>query len=333
VEVVAGLVPVTEATDVAEARRRASDAGRTIGMDAVTLGRLAIIASELATNQLKHAGGGEFFFGPAGTSASPGVQMLAMDRGPGIPDMAASLVDGFSTAGTSGTGLGAVRRNADTFGIDTSVKGTVVAAAVFATRPVAPLPAAGVCVPMRGERESGDAWAAWSAGDLTSVFVVDGLGHGSEAARAAAAAVDTFLRHAERSAADVIALVHAALRTTRGAAVALAELDQRSATLRYCAVGNIAAIVSRLDGSEQHLVTLPGIAGHVSRRVQTFTYAWPRGSILVMHSDGVGTHWSPAQYAGSLHQDPAALAGAIYRDHRRGTDDATVVVARHGQRA
>jgi len=333
VEVAAGLVPVTEATDVAEARRRASDAGRAIGMDAVTLGRLAIVASELATNQLKHAGGGEFFFGPAGTSASPGVQLLAMDRGPGIPDMAASLVDGFSTAGTSGTGLGAVRRNADTFGIDTSVKGTVVAAAVFATRPVAPLPAAGVCVPMRGERVSGDAWAAWSAGDLTSIFVVDGLGHGAEAARAATAAIDTFLRHAERSAADVIGLVHAALRTTRGAAVALAELDQRSATLRYCAVGNIAAVVSRLDGSEQHLVTLPGIAGHVSRRVQTFTYTWPRGSILVMHSDGVGTHWSPAQYAGSLHQDPAALAGAIYRDHRRGTDDATVVVARHGQRA
>jgi len=124
--------------------------------------------------------------------------------------------------------------------------------------------------------------------------------------------------------------VHAALKPTRGAAVALAELDERAGKLRYCAIGNISALVARPDGHEQRLVSLPGIAGHVARRVQTFTYDWLPGSLLVMHSDGIGTHWSLAKYDGLLGHRPDVIAGVLYRDHRRAADDATAVVTRYG---
>ena len=285
----------------------------------------------MATNLLQHAGVGEVFVGPL--ELTRGVQIIAMDRGHGIANVGQSLVDGFSTAGSAGTGLGAIKRSADFFDIYTSSTGTVIAASVLAARAEQAPAVGGVCVPARGERECGDAWAVWSAGGLTSVFVVDGLGHGREAAHAAAVAVATFRRHAERPAADVMTLVHAALKPTRGAAVALAELDERSGSLRYCAVGNISAAVFRPNGEEQHLITLPGIVGHVTRRVQTYSYAWPRGSLLVMHSDGVGTHWTLSKYAGLSQRQPGVVAGVIYRDHRRGTDDGTTVVTRHGEAA
>jgi len=333
---VAALVSVVEPTHVAEARRRAAEIARILELDDVTGGRVAIAVTEAATNLLKHAGGGQIFLGVAGSNERRGVQVIAMDRGGGMPSVAESLIDGFSTAGSAGTGLGAIKRSSDSFDIYSSAAGTVVAASIY-PRPVSPatppVPIGAVCVAAPGEIECGDAWAVWTAGDLTSVIVVDGLGHGHEAAIAAAVAVDMFQRHAERSAAHVIALVHDALKKTRGAAVAVAELDHRNARLNYCAVGNISSVVVRPDGDEQHLVTLPGIAGHAMRRVQTFSYAWPRGSLLVMHSDGVGTRWSLGRYAGLLRHRPDVVAGVLYRDHRRGVDDATAVVTRHGEAA
>lgn len=331
-DLIGGLVAVTETTHVAEARRRAADVSRGVGLDDVASGRVALVVTEVATNLLKHGSGGEIFVGPS-TGVPDGVQVIGMDRGRGITDVPQSLVDGFSTAGSSGTGLGAIKRSADSFDLYSSLTGTVVAARVHADRNGASLPVGGVSVPLKGERECGDAWAVWSAGGLTSIFVVDGLGHGHDAAVAADLAVSTFRRHAERAAPEVIALVHAALKPTRGAAVALAELDERAGTLRYCAVGNIGAVVARPGGEEQHLITIPGIAGHVMRRVQTFSYAWPRGSLLVMHSDGLGTHWSLSKYAGLFHHHPDVVAGVLYRDHRRRTDDATAVVTRHGEAA
>ena len=95
------------------------------------------------------------------------------------------------------------------------------------------------------------------------MFVSDGLGHGHDAAIASAAAVSAFLRNAERSAEDVIAAVHDALRSTRGAAVAIAEMDSRRGVVHYCGLGNISGVVVKPDGTEQHLVSLAGIAGHV----------------------------------------------------------------------
>lgn len=334
-EVAAALVPVAAPTDVAEARRRTDEVCRVLAFDAATAGRAALVATEAATNLLKHAGRGEVFVGPAGPLSGRGLQIIAIDRGAGIPDLERSLRDGYSTAGTSGTGLGAIRRAADTFDVYSDKSGTVLAATVhpeelrrFRTR----LSFGGLSVPAPGERVCGDAWAAWEAGELISVFVCDGLGHGPEAAAAAAIAVGAFHRHAERSATAVIGAVHDALKSTRGAALAIAELDGRHGTLRYCGLGNISAVVIRPDGREQHLVSLAGIAGHIMRRLQAFTYEWPRGSTLVMHTDGVGTHWSLGKYGGLARRRPDAIAGVLYRDHRRGRDDTTAVAACNGER-
>jgi anti-sigma regulatory factor (Ser/Thr protein kinase) len=328
-EIESALVTISEPTDVSQARRCAAEITGALGFDDVSRGRVAIAVTEAATNLIKHAGGGELFLGVTGTGSARGVQIVAMDRGAGIRNLPDSLRDGFSTAGTPGTGLGAIRRSSSTFDIYSGATGTVVGASIF------PHDAAGqrvgaVLGAAPGETECGDAWAAWSAGELTSIFLCDGLGHGTEAARAARTAVDAFRRYAERSATDVIQAVHDASKATRGGAVAIAELDQRTGMLRYCGLGNISATLIDAAGSETRLVSLAGIAGHVMRRLQQFTYTWARGSILVMHSDGIGTHWSLRKYPGLVARRPDVIAGVLYRDCRRGRDDAAVVVTVNG---
>ena len=331
-ELTAALVEVTEQTDVAEARRRAAEIASHLRFDETTRGRVAIAVTEAATNLLKHARGGHLFVGIA-CGPSRGLQIVAMDRGSGIRNVPASLRDGTSSAGTAGNGLGAIQRSSNSFDLYTAVgEGTVVAATIFPDSARAPL-VGGVSIPAPGERHCGDDWASWSAGELTSVFIADGLGHGAEAATASRAAIAAFARHAELSAEQVLGLVHDALKSTRGAAVAIAELDRRRHVIRYCGLGNIGAVIVKPDGSEQHLVSLSGIAGHVARRLQLFTHPWLAGSLLVMHSDGIGTHWSISKYPGLAMRRPDVIAGVIARDHRRGRDDATVVVAQQREGA
>jgi anti-sigma regulatory factor (Ser/Thr protein kinase) len=331
-EVASALVVIQEQTDVAEARRRAADYAARLGFDEVTIGRVSIAVTEAATNLLKHAGGGEIVVGPAPGRARKGVQVLALDRGRGIANVPASLRDGFSTSGTPGTGLGAISRVASTFDLHTQPgRGTVIAATIYPQGEM-PLSIGALSVAMPGERDCGDGWAVWTAGELTSVFMCDGLGHGAHAAAATAQALDTFERHAERSAAEVMTYAHQALRSTRGAAIAIAELDHRQRSLRFCGIGNISAAIVKPAGGSQHLVSLAGIAGHTIRRVQPFSYEWVPGSVLVMHSDGINAHWTVAD-DGLAARRADVIAGVLFRDHRRQRDDASVLVATNGDPA
>jgi anti-sigma regulatory factor (Ser/Thr protein kinase) len=331
VEVTSGFaVTVTDPSQVSEARRRGAEAASALQLDEITAGRAAIVITEAATNLLKHGGGGEVFVGPAGGGSTRGLQVIALDKGRGIANVTASLQDGISTTGTAGTGLGAIVRASTSFDVYTAPgAGTVIAATVYANGS-APLAPAGVSVPMPGETRCGDGWASWSAGELVSIFLCDGLGHGPEAAHATDLATEAFRQHAELPTREIIEYVFAALKPSRGAAVAVAELDRREGRARFCGLGNIAGAIVRSDGTSHSLVSHPGIAGHTMRRLQEFTYEWPAGSLIVLHSDGLTTHWSLERYAGLHSRHPDVIAGVLYRDFRRLRDDATVVVARNG---
>lgn len=324
------VVQVTEPTHVAEAQRRAMEIGRVIGFDETADRRLALVVNEAATYLIEHAGRGEILVGPAGGGLFRGVQVLALDRSGLVGEVAASLGNGDSAA-TPETGLEAIVRSATSFDIYVQpAKGTVLAATVYSNDEPAP-PAAGVCVASPAETHCGDGWAIWSAGDLTSIFLSDGLGRGREAADATSLAVEAFRQHADSSAADVIHHVYLALRSTRGAAVAMARLDRRDGRVHFCGLGNIAAVILRPGGPDQHLISHNGIAGHTMRRLMEYTYLWPPGSLIVLHSAGIGSHWSLGKYAGLSERRPDVIAGVLYRDFRRDGEDATVVVVRRDE--
>ncbi|MGC1303337.1 MAG: ATP-binding protein, partial [Caulobacteraceae bacterium] len=108
-------IPVQETSRVAEVRRRAGVLGAGMGFSETDAGRVSLVASELATNLVRHAGHGEMLLDALEDAAGPYVQLIALDRAAGIADLNRALEDGYSTAGTAGTGLGAVGRTASRF--------------------------------------------------------------------------------------------------------------------------------------------------------------------------------------------------------------------------
>jgi hypothetical protein len=154
---------------------------------------------------------------------------------------------------------------------------------------------------------------------------VDGLGHGLAAADASVAALRAFSAVAERGPGDILHEIHGALRGTRGAAVSIAEIDRRLGVVRFAGVGNVAASIVTAE-TVRHLVSHHGIAGHQLRRVQEFQYPWPAEALLVLHSDGLQSRWTLERYPALAQRHPAVVAGVLYRDFARGTDDTTVVV-------
>jgi anti-sigma regulatory factor (Ser/Thr protein kinase) len=325
------VLAVANATDAAEARRLTERLAADAGFDEEDRGRAAIVVTEAATNLVKHAGGGHLLLSAVRRAGVGGLEVLALDRGPGIANVAASLADGYSTAGSPGTGLGAIRRNAASFDVHSSRPGgTAVFARLWprkAELPSFPMDVAGVNIPKPGEEVAGDAWDASLTPRGLRVMVVDGLGHGPFAREAAQQALSVFRSTLSDPPVQVLTACHAALRATRGAAVALAEVDVGTREIRFAGVGNVAAVV-RGASESQHLVSVNGTVGLGTFRTREFRYPWPEDGTLVLATDGLQTRWSFDDHPGLIARDPAVIAAVLYREYARGRDDATVVVAR-----
>lgn len=330
--VVTRLLPVHDASQVGEARRATAAVAQEADLDEELIGRLSIVATEMATNLARHAREGALLVRCLSSDRGIGMEVIAVDRGPGIADVGRALEDGYSTGGTSGSGLGAIRRQADEFDLYSHPgAGTALVARLWArgasVRPVAPAALAEgvVCLPHPGERACGDGWCVTRHNGRTSVLVVDGLGHGPSAAEASEIAIGIF-RERRDEPVGMIEALHVALRGTRGAALAVVEVDATAGWLRFAGVGNI---TSSLLSPTEKMSSMPshsGIVGHQMRKVQEFTYRWTPTSTLLMHSDGLATRWRMEQYPGLLGRDPSVVAAILQRDHTRGRDDVTVLV-------
>ena len=325
---------VPDASHVGAVRRSALVLAERAGLDATACGTVALLVSEAATNLAKHAGGGEVLLRMLDATEGGGVEMLALDKGPGIRDLPGAQRDGYSTAGTAGHGLGAIGRLATTFDIYSRPgSGTAVLARVH------PADAGAgrrtelgvVCLPMPGEQVSGDDWGiATQRSGGALVMVADGLGHGPLAADASRAAVLTLLEpDGSRTALEVLKAAHGRMRSTRGAAIGILEVGAAAGTVRYAGVGNIAGHILGPAGT-QSMVSHNGIVGHEMRKTQAFDYKAPAGALVVLHSDGLTSHWRLDSYPGLALHHPALIAGVLYRDFTRGRDDVTVLALRLG---
>jgi anti-sigma regulatory factor (Ser/Thr protein kinase)/serine/threonine protein phosphatase PrpC len=324
------VIPLSDPSRVGEARRTAAQLAAHIGFDETGQGKAALVASELASNLIKHARHGEMILQSMCRGNRVGLEIISLDKGPGIANLGQALRDGHSTAGTSGAGLGALQRLSDEFDVySTAETGTTLVSRLWRELPSCePVEYSTISRPYPGEVVCGDSWTVLTSGSRTTVMVVDGLGHGMLAAQAAQTAVQVVQRDSDRAPLDALHATHAALRSTRGAALALARIDQERQTLVFAGVGNIVGCI--LGGTERrNLVSYNGTVGHEMRKVQEFQHPWTPRSKLLLHSDGLSTSWNLDQYPGLLHRHPTLLAGVLYRDHQRGRDDATIVVVQN----
>ncbi|MET0153878.1 MAG: ATP-binding SpoIIE family protein phosphatase [Candidatus Binatia bacterium] len=321
-------VAVVDRTQIAEARRKASELARGIGLDEKATGRVAIVVTESATNLVNHAGGGQILLQAILHDGRHWVDVLALDRGPGIANVGEALRDGFSTKGSPGTGLGAIVRQSDLFDIHSAAGvGTAMFARVSDGTDGQDVAVGGVCVPKKGQDVCGDGWAVAHESGRVRVLLSDGLGHGPPAAEASARAREAFLAHPRLDPVALVGMMHDALRPTRGAAVAVTDIDRGRGIVRFAGVGNVAGAI--LAGAEcRRMVSVHGTLGHDLRRTQQFEYPWPNGALLVMHSDGLGSTWNLDRYRGLESRASSLIAAILYRDFHRGRDDTTVVVMR-----
>jgi len=316
------VVPIQDSSQVALARRTANDLARAIGLDEQRVSAVNVVTVELANNILQHARGGQLLFQYMQTTGA--LDIFAVDHGNGMPNVERCLEDGYSTASTPGLGLGAVRRFAVRFGAYSTPKRTTVVTARMAERKAEPEFSV-ICTAMHGETLSGDGWSV--SEDGRTFCVVDGLGHGILAADAAKLAIQIFQKHPGASPGVILEKMHSALKSTRGAAGAVAQVNPRTRTLEFAGIGNISCVVLN-DGKSQNLVSHNGTLGHQLRRVQQFSYAYQPRNLLLMHSDGLTTQSKLGIPPSLLSQSPNVIVPFLYAEQLRGRDDATLLVTR-----
>jgi serine phosphatase RsbU (regulator of sigma subunit) len=181
--------------------------------------------------------------------------------------------------------------------------------------------------PYPGEVCNGDAWQVdWHEGRCR-LAIIDGLGHGEPAANAANSALRALEAQPELSPEASLRVCHAALRSTRGAAVSVALIDPVLRQLTYCGVGNTEAGLL-IGGRWEHLVAYRGIVGAIFPKLRSFSHALERDWMLIMYTDGIRSGFRHEALANALVHKPQTLADAILRGWARETDDATVLVAR-----
>ena len=329
---------IDESSKTAEARRYARGLAEKMGLSETVAEQVGIVVTEACTNFLKHAGRGEIILHASFEGLDPveGLDLLALDQGPGMRNLEQSLQDGFSTGSSSGHGLGAIVRLSQASDFYTvPEKGTGILARWWSLPPKPSTPAhpgtlriSAVNLPKPGQEVSGDAWGAVYHNDSVVILLADGLGHGMEANIASSEAVRILRLYPDLPPAALLERIHLALRGTRGAAVAVARIDLNQATLKYAGVGNIAGRIYSGSSPRHGLASVNGTAGHQVYKLQEFSYPWPADGLLQLHSDGLVSSTGLETYPGLSQRDPALIAGVLYRDFGRGRDDSTVVVAK-----
>ena len=329
-------IEIADESQVGEARRYVFELAKSLGCDETFCGQVSIITTELARNIVRHAGRGEFITSVIKRADSNEFQFLALDQGAGMRSVVECMRDGFSTAGTAGTGLGSIQRLSSTFEIHSQAqKGTAVLACLSSAQksnshstPHAAFQVGGVSVALEGEDLCGDAWTFEETAEGIRVLVCDGLGHGPLAAEASRECLNVFHKRVKSSLVEIIEFAHLAATKTRGAAASLAEIIPATKKVNSVAIGNVSMRL-QYPSSSKNLPCLNGTLGASIYKIQPFYNTWEDDTLLIMHSDGLSTQWNLEDYPGLVRRHPTLIAGVLYRDFRRHRDDATVVVVRH----
>ena len=165
--------------------------------------------------------------------------------------------------------------------------------------------------------------APWPGGVLAAV--IDGLGHGPEAAAATGAAEAVLRRRPGDAVTDLMALCHAALHRTRGAVISLASFD--AATVTWLGVGDVAGLLLRAEPrglpAREALLPRGGVVGYRLPPLRAATFPVHRNDVLVLATDGIRTDFSQGLGPDRPIEE---IAAGILRDHGRANDDALVLV-------
>ena len=187
-------------------------------------------------------------------------------------------------------------------------------------------------LPLPGQTESGDLCLIKRVGKCTLLGVVDGLGHGQEAASAAHAAIGALDRYSKEPLIDLVRRCRDALVGLRGVVLGLAYLDPQAATMAWLGIGNIGGVLLRADlGNRPSRITMVPNAGFIGGEpahptVRSVPLAL--GDTIILYSDGIRDGFAETLV---LSKTPQEIADFVIARHVKGNDDALVLVARYAR--
>jgi anti-sigma regulatory factor (Ser/Thr protein kinase) len=315
---------VEDASAVAACRNAVLAMAGRLQFPASRADQLALAVTEAASNLYKHAHQGSLWLSVNREVEAPGIELVTIDSGPGLPDASAAMRDGHSTAGTLGIGLGAIRRLADFCDLySVPGHGTSLVARFWPAPGLHAVRCAGLIRPITGELECGDLYGVVMTGDTMTAVLCDGLGHGPLAAAAARAGVTAILDEPAGEPRALLERAHRRMSGTRGGAVGVVQISGQLA--RFAGLGNIAALILS-DGSRKSMLSVPGIAGYQARTIRQFEYEVPPGAAVILHSDGLSSRWEVGALPGLDARDPLLIAAVLLAEAGIHRDDAGVLV-------
>lgn len=306
------------------------------GFNEEKTGKVDIVVAEMVTNLVKHAGGGQLVVKKINDAArGEGIELVSIDNGPGIGDLKRMMLDGMSTTNTLGHGLGAIHRLSDKCEIYTQKGwGTLILSRFFkkekeGSKKLPAVEISSLVLPKQGEEMCGDGFYYKLTKEKLKLFLGDGLGHGPEAAKAVNTAIEVFKKNlVDERPVDIIRDLHQSTRKTRGLVACVAIFYFEEKLWRICGVGNISTKVSSYVSTKNY-VAHNGIVGHnIPNTMKDQEIPYEPGQNIILCSDGIKTRWDLYKYPGILKNDLSILTAALYKDHTRNTDDASVAAAK-----
>lgn len=298
------------------------------------ISEIDIIVAEMASNLVKHAGGGQILVKLIHDHELDGIEIISIDNGPGIADVNKMMRDGETTQNTLGLGMGAMQRLSDTFQVYSQKDwGTVILCRKYVKEPPFYIKQAkaeirSVVLPKPGETKCGDRFFCITTKDHIKLFLADGLGHGEEAARAVEEAGIAFANCQELYPPEILRFINASVRKTRGMVGTVAVFDLVQKTWEICGIGNI---TTKINGPviSKNYMPYNGIIGlNVPRSIHAQKIAYEKGQYIIMCSDGLRSRWDMIKYTGIMRYDLSILAASLIKDFSRNNDDASVAICK-----
>lgn len=317
-------------------RARLRAVSRRMGFNDTLREHMELVCNEVMTNQNKYAHGNGFVQIWEVHHPSPALDIFAMDYGPGIPNLAAAMQDGYTTSGTLGKGLGAIRRlssESEFYSVPAALSGStpwqgMAVWARFYPRAADRPPAYQLGCYLRAYESSGhngDLIRAEVHGQRLRWLHLDGLGHGREAADAVRPGDDGL--DADTPMPQLLRRLSENLRGGRGAVGMACEVDADARTLTSCGVGDLGGFLV-CNGERRAIGAVAGILGHSHGRIEPATLAFPPQALLLTASDGLRQNWSLHSFPELWRLHPQLIALVLGQALGRNNDDKSAFVVR-----
>lgn len=328
-------------------RSRLQATARRMGFSEVQRENMVLVAAEMVSNQIKYAGGRGML--QIWQQPGPTLDIVALDYGPGIGDLALAHRDGYSSSKTLGKGLGTIRTLSHASGIYTIQEAqggglnqpwhgctfwsrfdpthqSIPGSPTVKPRGARPEFSVGLYTrALTDDRYNGDRIYLEQHARTLRWLHLDGLGHGEMAQKATDNLADLVLR--SQDVLQVLSLIDRQLNSTRGAVAMLSDLDLDDMRAQIVGVGDMSA-TCHVDDQLQNITFAPGILGKEHKTPRVTSLDLKKQSTIITASDGMRRSWNETTFPGLLKHHPQLIAYVLGNIMGRASDDQSLCVVR-----